>query len=89
MIERSISGNGELLIGENSLPVDYHINVFFDGAMRSARGTITGDPGTLLAAMMQRENLDMHLEGGGKVNLILTRSSSSGTFQITISGPVP
>jgi hypothetical protein len=85
----NLTGKGVVVAdGADQGEVDYDIEVFRDGAMKTAAGTIDGDMPMLARAQSSR-TAQLRLEDGSTVSIILTlvRADGSGTLQV--SGPVP
>jgi hypothetical protein len=66
----------------------YDISVFLNGGMKSADGTIEGDPFMLMNAQSARST-ELRLQNGSTVTIILTHVRGDGTGTLAVSGPVP
>jgi hypothetical protein len=89
LILGNLTGKGIVVAdGTDQGEADYDIEVFQDGALKSAEGTIQGDMSMLAKAQSSRA-AQLRLENGSTINIILTlvRGDGSGTLQV--SGPVP
>jgi hypothetical protein len=88
-IPGNLTGKGVVVAdGADQGEVDYDIDVFHDGAMKTAEGAIEGDMPMLAKAQSSR-TAQLRLETGSTISIILTlvRADGSGTLQV--SGPLP
>jgi hypothetical protein len=85
----NLTGKGTVVAdGTDQGDANYDIDVFQDGAMKSAEGTIRGDMPMLAKAQSSRA-AQLRLENGSTINIILTLVRGDGSGTLKVSGPVP
>lgn len=85
----SLKGRGKVevhgqIIGE----IDYEIEIWQNGAFRSASGAVVGGDAHAVAAAFNTGPSILHLQEGGSLRFIVTHSSPRGAL-ISIEGPIP
>jgi hypothetical protein len=84
----TLQGRGQIMLADQErLDVEYRIDVFRDGGLKTGRGSL---PMALPKAMrlIQMGALTMRLEDGAHVSIVVTKANDDGAEFVT-SGPIP
>ncbi len=86
----SFSGTGTVTVGELNATVDYEIVVLAGlGGMKSAQGTMSGDPRILLQ-IFDNDQADLQLQTGETIKIMISNYEPMETKAgFVVSGPMP